>query len=289
MVPIGIMQGRLLPPTADRIQCFPRSGWEEEFPRAAQAGLDSIEWIYDLHGADVNPLATDSGIATLLRLSRQHGVALRSVCADYFMDRPLVRATPSERGERLATLRWLLERCHQCGMGRMVLPFVDASRIESQEDARAVIEALRSGLPELERTRVEIHLETSLGPEAFRALVSEVNHPLVKINYDSGNSAALGYDVREEFAAYGQHVGSVHIKDRLRGRGTVPLGTGAVDFSVLFRCLQASKYAGPIVLQAARGAPGGEVELARSNRSFVLDHRARTPLPDFSGGSRCVS
>ena len=43
MTHIGIMQGRLVPPTDDRIQCFPRERWADEFELAAQAGLDCIE------------------------------------------------------------------------------------------------------------------------------------------------------------------------------------------------------------------------------------------------------
>ena len=34
-------------------------------------------------GAGFNPHASDKGIAELLALSRAHGVAMRSICADY--------------------------------------------------------------------------------------------------------------------------------------------------------------------------------------------------------------
>jgi sugar phosphate isomerase/epimerase len=37
----------------------------------------------------------------------------------------------------------------------------------------------------------------------------------------------------EEFAAYGERVGSFHIKDRVRGGKTVPLGQGDTDFASL--------------------------------------------------------
>ena len=87
---IAIMQGRLLPPTDGRFQCFPREGWPDEFALAAAAGLDAIEWIYDLHGADVNPIAADDGVASMKALSTQSGVLVRSLCADYFMDLPQI-------------------------------------------------------------------------------------------------------------------------------------------------------------------------------------------------------
>src|SRR5262245_11014416 len=139
MTRIGIMQGRLVPPLEDRIQAFPRSNWADEFALAAAAGLDCIEWIYDLFGADVNPLASDQGVERMLAEADHHHVAVVSVCADYFMDVPLVRATASELQERVQHLAWMLRRCGRLGIERVVLPFVDASRIETEGELRQTI------------------------------------------------------------------------------------------------------------------------------------------------------
>ncbi|MBM4443089.1 MAG: TIM barrel protein, partial [Candidatus Rokubacteria bacterium] len=119
---IGIMQGRLLPPRAGRIQSFPADAWAEEFPRAAAAGLACIEWIYDLETAEANPLASAAGLERVRAAARAHGVGVRSVCADYFMDRPLVRAGRAD-AEAWARLRWLIARCAAIGVGYIVLPF----------------------------------------------------------------------------------------------------------------------------------------------------------------------
>ena len=81
--------------------------------------------------------------------------------------------------------------------------------------------------------RVELHLETDLDPGKFKSLLDEIKHPLIKVNYDSGNSGSLGYSPVEEFAAYGDRIGSFHIKDRVLGGGTVPLGTGERRFRKL--------------------------------------------------------
>ena len=93
---------------------------------------------------------------------------------------------------------------------------------------------------------------------------------MLKVNYDSGNSASLGYDPIDEFAAYGVRVGSVHIKDRVRGGGTVPLGSGDASFRALFECLAALGYSGDFVLQVARGTDGDEVSWSRKNREYVI-------------------
>ncbi len=272
MTRIGVMQGRLLPPVDNRIQCFPREHWAKEFERAAQAGLDCIEWIYDLYGADVNPLSTAEGIDQIESLSSRYKVQVLSVCADYFMDKPLVRTSQSELEDRLKVLSWLLRQGHLIGINRVVLPFVDASRIDTEAEFDGVIAALGRILPVAEETGIEIHLETSLEPSRFADLLSKLPHPMVKANYDLGNSSSLGYPPRDEFAAYGKRVGSVHIKDRIRGGSTMPLGTGDADFQALSDSLKMVGYAGDFILQVARGTSGDEVVWARQNREFVLKH-----------------
>jgi len=266
---LGIMQGRLVPPMEGRIQAFPRDGWEREFPNAAAAGLQSIEWIYDTYGAGANPIESEEGIARIRDLSHFHQIAIRSLCADYFMDFPFLRATDSERTDRIAHLEWLLGQAGRIGITRIVLPFVDNSAIRDEADGTAVIDTLERALPAALAAGIELHLETSLAPEDFALLLARIPNDSVKVNYDSGNSASLGYGPAEEFAAYGRRVGSVHIKDRVLHGGTKPLGEGDADLDTVFASLRGLNYSGDFILQVARGAPGDEVEWARRNRIFV--------------------
>lgn len=265
------MQGRLVPPVDGKIQAFPAEQWREEFPRAQEAGLGSIEWIYETFGRDRNPLCTDEGLAELDALRAAHRIAVRSVCADYFMEYPLVRATPGEVATRLDELRWLLDRCRRAGIERIVLPFVDNSGIRSDAEQEALVEVLTAAARAAEAAAVELHLETALDPHAFAAFLDRLPSPVIRVNYDSGNSASLGYDPREEFAAYGERIGSVHVKDRKRGGTTVPLGTGDADLPAVFAGLHRLRYGGDVILQVARGAAGNEVEWARGNRQLVED------------------
>lgn len=269
MARIGIMQGRLVPPTEGRIQCFPNDRWRDEFPLAQEAGLACIEWIYDGHGAAVNPLATNAGVAEMKMLSEKHGVEVLSVCADWFMEMPLVRVPPAALAEREGKLAWLLDRGAAIGIQRMVLPFVDASRIEDGAEMDVVAGVLERALPRARSAGIEIHLETSLSPSRFTDLLRRIPAPEVKVNYDSGNSASLGFHPKDEFAAYGDRVGSVHIKDRVHGGATVPVGTGNTDFAALFAGLKAIGYRGDFILQAARSTTGDEVAWAARNRGFV--------------------
>jgi hexulose-6-phosphate isomerase len=268
------MQGRLVPPVDGRIQCFPRSNWADEFELAARAGLNCIEWIYDEYGADANPIGSDQGIESMLERSESTGVQVVSMCADYFMDWPLIRASGEQLDERLAVLDWLMEQGKRLGIERIVLPFVDASRIETEGELQQVATSLGRALPRAEASNIELHLETSLEPDRFADLLARLPADRVKVNYDIGNSASLGYDPRQEFGAYGDRVGSVHIKDRQRGGGTVPLGDGDADIPAVFECLADRGYSGDYVLQVARDAPGDEVRWAIRNRSLTVGYLA---------------
>ena len=78
----------------------------------------------------------------------------------------------------------------------------------------------------------------------------------VTINYDIGNSAAMGYDPVEEFRAYGDKISDLHVKDRLVGHGPVPLGKGNADISKIFDLLSKYNYNGLLIFQAFRDDEG---------------------------------
>lgn len=269
MNPIGVMQGRLSPPADDRLQAFPAGCWSEEFARAAEAGLDCLEWVYEAETAAINPLSDARGIAQIRHLSRQHGVGVWSVCADYYMQRTLLDSDGLLRQKLLDHLGWLIGQAAEAGCRYIVLPFVDSSRLVNREHLAGLARALDSVLPLADSANLEIHLETDLTPNDLAAFLRRVNHPRLKVNLDTGNSASLGYDAAEEIAAIGPWLGSVHIKDRLLHRGSVALGLGQADFPAYFEGLRTLAYAGSFVLQVARSASGDEVAWCRQNRAFV--------------------
>ena len=249
------MQGRLLPPEGERIQAFPRSRWHEEFPLAREAGIRGIEWIYETYGEQENPLLDAAGQERLRQVAARCGVVVRSLCADWFMERPLAR-DPSNGAGRM---RRLARAAAAVGIERVVVPCVDASRLRGAADVDSLVRAVEDSLPAFETAGVELHLETDLGPDSFAGLLERLEHPLVRANYDTGNSAALDYEPRDEWSAYGDRIGSVHVKDRVRGGGTVPLGEGDADLETVFDLLAARGWTRPVVLQVARGRASDEV------------------------------
>jgi L-ribulose-5-phosphate 3-epimerase len=269
----GIMQGRLVPPDEGRFQSFPRKQWRDEFPNAAAAGIDYIEWIVDAYGADVNPILSAEGLPEFNALKQQYGIATPAICADWFMDYPFLRCTADERRERELFLHRLLPIARKIGADHVVLPFVDISRIETEKDKQIIVELMTTAAPIAESNNVELHLETDLGSNDFATLLKRIPHPYVKANFDSGNSSGLGYVASEEFASYGDRIGSIHIKDRRSkfagGIATMPLGEGSADFADVFQSMKRIGYNRGITLQVARGKDGDEVNWIRRQLAFV--------------------
>ena len=269
----GIMQGRLSPPEDGRLQSFPRNAWSQEFARARTAELTYIEWIYDEYGASVNPITTEEGLAELKALRQQTGIETPAVCGDWLMDFPLVRCSEQQRVEREQVLHSLLRWTKKIGASRLVLPFVDASSIRTEDEKSMVLKVLERALPLSEELGVEMHLEADFGPADFASFLARIPHQNIKVNYDSGNSSGLGYVASEEFTSYGDRIGSIHIKDRLRlpdGRvATKPLGQGSADFDDVFASIRKIGYRGGLTLQVARGTDGDEVNWIRKQVAFL--------------------
>ncbi len=249
---IGFMQGRLVPQIAGRIQAFPSLRWRDEFPLAREHGFASIEFIFEADNHEENPLFSPAGRAEIKELIQRTHVPVSAVCADYFMDRPFFRCTSAQREASQAMLRLLIEAAAEIGAQRVEIPCVDDASIRTEEEKRLLQDSVTAVLSLAERRGVEIDFETSMPPGEFREFLERFRHPLVRANFDSGNSASLGFEPVEELTTLGPLIGNIHIKDRLLGGTTVPLGTGHADFPAIFSTLAKVRYQGPFILQTAR-------------------------------------
>ncbi|MBF0546921.1 MAG: TIM barrel protein [Candidatus Riflebacteria bacterium] len=268
-ISVGIMQGRLSLPEGNRIQSFPQKTWANEFILASQAKLDCIEWIYET-GTDIyNPLRTNEGIEEIKKAIQTTGVKVRSICADYYMNKRLIGQSGLPEKETLEHFFWLIKQAGKLKIQYIVLPFVDSSSLKSDAEISGLRNALMQILVHAEKEKIEIHLETDLPHQKLHSIYSEFSHPFLKANYDIGNSAALGYDPKEELTCLSSWLGSVHVKDRKKGGGTVPLGTGNADFPTCFGLIRKTGFSGPFILQVAREPELSELELAKRNKLFV--------------------
>lgn len=252
---IGVMQGRLLPKYKGRYQAHPVGYWQGEFALAAEMGLDAIEFILDFNEIGTNPLMSEGGIDEILSVSRSMGVSVRSVCADCFMEVPLHSRSAEKSAMGSGILTTIIERISDLGASDLVIPCVDTSSLQPEGASELFVQRIARYADLAGQHGIRLSLETDLGPQAFFELLDRLRSSVFTVNYDTGNSAALGYNPEEELTAYGTRISDIHIKDRQRGGGSVELGTGDTDFDTFFASLSSS-YSGPFIMQAFRDEEG---------------------------------
>jgi len=246
---VGIMQGRLSNQIGDSIQSFPGVYWKEEFDQASNLGFNTIEWIFDSHK---NPLFHSDAISEIISIKKKYGVEINSVCADYFMEHKLFNESENEISKNLKTFENLVTNCAKLGISIIEIPLVDSSSLKTNNGKIQFKNNLEKIFPLIEHLDIDIVLETDLPPNDFRDFLLEINHPQVFANFDSGNSASLGYLPNEELKILKKWIKNIHIKDRKYSGLTVPLGTGDTDFELVFATLREINYCDDLIIQGAR-------------------------------------
>ena len=263
---IGIMQGRLSPRIDGKIQAYPADTWQKEFEIAQEIGYAAIEWIVE-KPVEINALMTDSGKAEIKKVIASTGVRIDYVCADIFMQQPLVRMTEETKSQNKEYLASILKNAKEVGAIGVEIPFVDNSSIKNETEKQEFIDVMQDAFRLAKDIDIKISLETDLPPIDFKLLLENIDLDYVQANYDIGNSASLGFDPKEELEAYGLKILNVHVKDRKLGSTTVPLGTGNANINYVIQKLQEIGYSGGLTMQAARGE--NDIETAKEQLKYV--------------------
>ena len=263
------MQGRLSPLVEGRIQAFPWTCWQEEFPAAQQNGFALMEWTLDQDRLYDNPLLTAAGQAEISRLCRKRGLQVASLTGDCFMQSPFWKVPDAQRTQLLQDFRAVARACSAVGIRMMVLPLVDNGRLETRAQEDLLVRLLKAEAALLKELHVKVVFESDFVPSELARFMERLNPDFFGVNYDIGNSASLGMSPEEEISAYGHRIVNVHIKDRVLGGTTVPLETGNADFEAVFSALARARYSGNYILQTARAGDGDHAGALRRYRGMA--------------------
>jgi len=267
---IGFMQGRLSALVDGKIQAFPWTEWRDEFPRAKALGLTRMEWTIDQERLRENPLTTEAGQNEIAALARENSLRIPSLTGDCFMQAPFWKVDAVVHDALVADLDLLIAACGRIGIEFVVIPLVDNGKIERESESDTLKRVLLARREALATRNVKIVFESDLPPRDLARFMGAFPADVFGINYDSGNSASLGYDSTEEIEAYAGRILNVHIKDRIRGGTTVPLGTGAADLAKTIRLIERSGYKGQYILQTARATDGDHAGALAKYRDMTV-------------------
>jgi len=267
---IGFMQGRLCERVDGKIQAFPWRDWQSEFPAAAAVELHLMEWTLDQDRLHENPLMTKEGQERIRILCQQNDLTIPSLTGDCFMQAPFWKIDGQVRTDLQSDFLAIGRACSAVGIQMIVVPLVDDGRLETAEQENVLIEFLLEQQSFLSQHNLQVIFECDFTPLELARFIDRLPPERFGINYDIGNSAALGFNPAEEFSTYGARVVNVHIKDRVLGGTTVPLKAGSADFDAVFAALTQQNYQGNFILQTARAAEGNHSEVLNSYRDMTL-------------------
>jgi L-ribulose-5-phosphate 3-epimerase len=261
-VKLGVKQGRLRATTTMKREEFPLTSWREEFFDARKLGLSRIEWLVGYEDVITNPLLLEENLDEIWDIQKETGITVESATLDYLVESPMHKEN-YRSGKRASweIISFLLHGLSRAGIKIAVVPLV----AESGNEDESSLNSLRSLLPKLNeiatQAEIQIALECELSSQKIRTLV-ESSHDLCNVgfNFDTGNSASLGNDPKEEIHMYGEKLINVHLKDRKLKGVSVPLGKGDVDFAHVISLLRSSGYSRNAILEGARSKSGQNYE-----------------------------
>lgn len=267
---IGFMQGRLSPMVNSKIQAFPYENWQNEFSIAKINNYPLLEWTLDYENPYTNPLMTEDGRREINSLMKVNNLEIATLTGDCFMQAPFWKFSGAFANSLILNLYQIVECCGLIGIKYIVIPLVDGGQINTKHEEDFLVSTLLKIEAYLVSSEVKIIFESDFSPVRLVELMDRLDTSNFGINYDIGNSAALGYDPEEEIGLYGNRIYNVHIKDRLYGGTTVPLGRGDADFEKAFKALNKCAYQGNFILQTARAMDEQHLEVLNSYRNFTI-------------------
>lgn len=256
---IGVMQGRLVPDENCTIQSFPAKRWKDEFPILTALGLNLLEWTIDLNSYNCNPICSSSGLEVINKHKQRSSIRVESITCDFVMQLGPFNDYSSKIGMLCKLVSNLVIVNKNTELRFLVLPFVDNSSPQSISALRDLCLALYDTVSSHGES-IRLLLELDLAPNDIYLLMGDLPSAF-GINYDTGNSASLGFDPEEELSLYGTYIRNIHIKDRKLHGKTCELGSGDFCFDVFADWYKNLLLHPNLILQAARPSKEGYEEI----------------------------
>ena len=267
------------------VSCFTNSygpaGVRAAVENIRQAGINHLELALRGHNfgglvipesAVITEKADDATVNSFLEHMARHGVEVSGCNVGGADIRTQDGVELTERRIRFSARRFGVKVC-----------VTGAGQPADEAEREVVIQSLRRLGDTAADSGVTLALETHKGPtqnaSAMLALMEQVDHPHVRLNFDTGNIAYYnrGVDPCDELERVKHLVRNVHVKDNRGGFEDwyfPALGdAGSVDFARVRRILDGVGYTGAYTIEiegiGGEAEPGLEVRQERVARSVA--------------------
>ena len=262
---LGIMQGRLLRPETNHIQCFPKKNWEKEFSLANLNKIKIIEWIVDREGILKNPINTNQGRIKINKLKKKYNIKINSLTADFFLQKPFTDKKNNQNYE-FNLLKKTLKNAAKINIKYFVIPILEKASLK-KKDENFFIGKFKTLSKILKKNNQVILFETDLDILRIQNIFKNLPKRNFGINFDTGNSIDCNYSF-DDIKTILKFTYNIHLKDKDKNLKTIKLGKGLFDFKKFFKLLKKNNYKKNLILQTARSTTD-DVKNILINKKFV--------------------
>lgn len=186
----------------------------KSFHFAKQNGMQGIQYSFDAPGNGLD-LRDKKNRDTIRATVKETGVAISSLGIGLLNKVPLSSTTEGEKLvveciETMATMMKEAESFNDRELATKVSPnivllaFFNKGDINGKPELiESVIKKLKRIAPLAEKHGITLALETTLNEKDHRHILDSVGSSAVKVYYDTGNSAKMGYDIYSEIKSLG--------------------------------------------------------------------------------------
>ena len=201
---IGVMQGRLSNMVNNKIQSFPWDNWEKEFEICQEINIKKIEWTLDYDELYQNPLMNKVGQKRINYLCKKYNIEIPSLTGDCFMQVPFWKEENHKNKQLISDLKNIIHSCKEAKISMIVIPLVDNGKIQNDLEEKYLIQELNKLKDLLREKKVKILFESDYEPNRLKNFINKFDLNYFGINYDTGNSASMGFDPLIELKTYGE-------------------------------------------------------------------------------------
>ena len=251
----------------------------DAFQFARRNGLRGIQYSFDAAGNGLD-LRLRGNRDTIRNTVAETGVGISSLGIGLLNRVPFALTEEGEKLvveclETMATLKEEAAELKDRDLAAKVSPkivllaFFGKADINGKPDLiENVIEKLKRVAPLAEKHGFILGLETLLSEEDHRHIIESVGSPAVKVYYDTGNSARMGYDIYREIESLGtEKICEIHIKEN----GAL-LGKGDIDFEKVKSLLKTINYKGWLIIEGSTPKGMSREEGCEKNAAYALNH-----------------
>jgi L-ribulose-5-phosphate 3-epimerase len=263
---LGFMQGRLISSEKKNcIQYFPDRGWVRELKIAHKNNFKIMEWTINSENILKNPIY-NGNLSYVKKMIQKYKIEVPSITCDYFMQKPFFKLNEKKNKRNIIdTLKKIIKNGQRVQIKYFIFPLVDNASIKTLSEEDFLIREIKKLVGVLNKDSL-ILFETDYPPSKVINFLKKFKSRKVGINYDTGNSASLGYDFNYE-SQYLGYIKNIHIKDRVLNGKSVRLGKGNWDYKKFFKLIK-NNYTGNFILQTARNEKKRNLLEINTNRKF---------------------